>query len=118
MKTSSDIFVDRTDIGSSDHCLVWKNFSRGTCRNKAKCRVYKWQVDRLQYKMIRIKYQDELGVHANDFFQTLGDLHQEGVTREELVHRMARKWEKVVDKGATISLDSKLIICGRSVTYS
>ena len=28
------------------------------------------------------------------FFKTLDDLHQEGVTGEELVCRMASKWEK------------------------
>ena len=54
---------------------------------------------------------------VNDFFQTLDDLHREGVTGEELVHRMASKWEKVVDKAATISLGHKLIICGRSVSW-
>ena len=28
---------------------------------------------------------------------------------------MASKWEKVLDKAASIALDCKLIICGRSV---
>ena len=31
-------------------------------------------------------------------FQTLNDLYREEVVEEELVCRMARKWEKVVDK--------------------
>ena len=39
MKTSSEVFVDKTDVGSSDHYLVWfelgRNFARS--RNKAKC---------------------------------------------------------------------------------
>ena len=51
------------------------------------------------------------------FIQTLGDLHREGVTGEELFHRMASKWEKVVDKAGTISLGSKLIFCDRSISW-
>ena len=55
--------------------------------------VYEWRVDRLQDKTIRNDHQAEFGVHTNDFFQTLGDLHREGITGEEVVHRMPSKWE-------------------------
>ena len=34
------------------------------------------------------------------------------VVEEELVRRMASKWEKVVDKAASKALGRKLIICG------
>ena len=43
------------------------------------------------------------------FFQTLDDLSQEEVVEEELVRRMASKWEKVVDKAASKALGRKLI---------
>ena len=93
MKASSDSFVHTTDIGSSDHYLVWfelqKNFSKS--RNKAKRSMYKWQVDRLQDKAIRNEYQAELDVQANDFFQTFDDLR---VTGEKLVCTIASKWER------------------------
>ena len=59
----------------------------------------------------------EFGIHANDFFQTLGDFHQEGVVGEELVCRMASRWKKVVDKAALLTLVCKLTICGRSVSW-
>ena len=39
-------------------------------------------------------------------------MHKEGVVEEELVHRMASKWEKMVDKGALLTLGHQLIICG------
>ena len=42
---------------------------------------------------------------------------REEVVEEELVHRMASKWEKVVDKAASKALGRKLIICGRSVNW-
>ena len=93
MKASSDAFVHRTNVGSSDHYLVWFELGRtfGRNRKKAKLILYKWRVDRLQDKTIRNEYQAELGLCANNFFQTLSDLHQEGVVGEELVRRMASK---------------------------
>ena len=75
--------------------------------------LYKWRIDRLQDKEIRNEYQAELGLHASDFFQTLNDLYEEEVVEEELVGRMASKWEKVVDKAASKTLGRKLTICGR-----
>ena len=56
--------------------------------------MYKWRIDRLQDKETRSEYQDELGLHANNFFQTLDDLCREEVVEEELVRRMAsgKKW--------------------------
>ena len=93
MKESSNVFVDSTDIGSSDHYLVWFELGRnfGKSRKKARRILYKWRIDRLQDKETRNEYQDELGLHANDFFQTLDDLCREEVVEEELVHRMASK---------------------------
>ena len=90
MRESSNVFVDSTDIGSSDHYLVWFELGRnfGKSRKKARRILYKWRIDRLQDKETRNEYQDELGLHANDFFQTLDDLYREEVVEEELVRRM------------------------------
>ena len=48
---------------------------------------------RLQDKTIRSEYQVQLGIQANEFLKSLDNLHQEGIVEEELVHRMASKWE-------------------------
>ena len=71
MKASSDVFVDRMDVESSDHYLVWFELGRtfGRKRKKAKHILYKWRVDRLQDKAIRNKYQAELGLCASDLFK-------------------------------------------------
>ena len=44
MNSSNDVFVDKTDIGSSDHYLVWFELGRnfGKSRKKAKHILYKW----------------------------------------------------------------------------
>ena len=41
-------------------------------------------------------------------------LYQERVVDEELVYRIARKYEKFVDKAASIALARNLIVCCRS----
>ena len=107
------------DIGSLDHYLVWFELGRnfGKSRKKAKRILYKWRIDRLQDKEIRNEYQAELGLSCQRFFQTLDDLYQEDVVEEELVHRLASKWEKVVDKAASKVLGCKFIFCGRSFNW-
>ena len=51
------------------------------------------------------------------FFQTLDELYLEKIVEEELICRMASKWEKVVDKAASKALGHKPITCGRSVNW-
>ena len=98
MKESSGVFVNKTDIGSSDYYLVWfelgNNFGRSRSRKKARSILYNWRIDRLQGEEIRNEYQVELGLHSSEFFETLEDLHQKRDDEEELVSRMASKWEK------------------------
>ena len=55
MKKSSNVFVDTTDIGSSDHFLVWFELERnfGRSRKKAK-RIFINEIDRLQDKEIKM----------------------------------------------------------------
>ena len=50
-------------------------------------------------------------------FKCLDNVYQERIVEAELVHRMASKWEKVVDKAASLFLGRKLIICGRSAKW-
>ena len=40
MKASSDVFVDRTDVASSDHCLVWFELGRTFGRNRKNKRPF------------------------------------------------------------------------------
>ena len=49
--------------------------------------------------------------------KSLDHLHQKGIVEEELVCRMASKWEKVVDKATSLALGHKFINCDRSVKW-
>ena len=70
MKESSTFFVDKTDIGWSDHYLVCFELGRkfGKSWKKAQRILYKWRIARLQDKEIRNEYQVELGLNASEFF--------------------------------------------------
>ena len=46
MKESGVVQVDSTDIGVSDHFLVWIELGRTTkCINKGKCVIRRWCLD-------------------------------------------------------------------------
>ena len=48
MRESGVVQVDRTDIGASDHYLVWLELGRTTKHSrKGKCVIRKWRLDRL-----------------------------------------------------------------------
>ena len=67
MKTSSEVFVNKTDIGLSEHYVVWFELGRnfGRSRKNARRILYKWRIDRLQDKEMRNEYQVEIGLHAS-----------------------------------------------------
>ena len=65
--------------------------------------------------MIRNEYVAELGAHANDFFQTLDDLHQEGLLGRSCF--IECQVSEKINVLYTILLGHKLIICGRSVSW-
>ena len=46
LEVSGNMHVDGTDIGSSDHFLVWMELSRATKSPKRKCVIRRWCLDR------------------------------------------------------------------------
>ena len=118
MNSSSDTFVDKTDIGSSHHYLLWFELINGitrSCVNQGEFCIYEELTD---YRTITLGRSIRLSLifmQAMEFFRALKHLCQEGVMGEELVRRMTSKWEKLVDKAASAVVGRKLIICGRSL---
>ena len=57
-KSSCKLCVDRTDIGISDHFLLWLKLGHLTkCHTKGKRVIKKWRLDRFDDKEIVILYQ-------------------------------------------------------------
>ena len=57
MRESGVVQVDRTDIGASDHYLVWLELGRTTKHSrKGKRVIRKWRLDRLGDDGVKLKY--------------------------------------------------------------
>ena len=65
---SSKLCVDRTDIGISDHFLLWLELRRLTkCHTKRKRVIKKWRLDRFEDKEIVIRYKKTLSIDESNF---------------------------------------------------
>ena len=63
LKKSGKLCVDRTDIGISDHFLLWLELERLTKRHtKGKRVIKKWRLDRFDYKEIVKHYKNALSI--------------------------------------------------------
>ena len=61
MTESGDVQVNISDIGASDHFLVWLELGRITkCCTKQKRTIRKWRVDRFSDEGVRAKYSEAL----------------------------------------------------------
>ena len=66
MRESGVVQVDRTDIGASDHYLVWLELGRTTKHSrKGKRVIRKWRLDRLGDDGVKLKYK--MVLQAVDF---------------------------------------------------
>ena len=68
LKKSGKLCVDRTDIGISDHFLLWLELGRLTKRRtKGKRVIKKWRLDRFDDKEIVIRYKKVLSIEEPNF---------------------------------------------------
>ena len=68
MKASGYVHVDSTDIGCSDHYLVWMELGRTTkTTRKAKRVIRKWRLERFEDREVKLKYQNALRAEVSGF---------------------------------------------------
>ena len=61
MAVSGNVVVDSTDIGCSDHFLVWMEIGRVTKRGKKVKRVLRrWRLERFDDVKVKVTYQKAL----------------------------------------------------------
>ena len=71
MKESGVIKVDSTDIGASDHFLMWIELVRVTkCIIKRKD-VIRWRLDRFVEDDVKVKYRDALQAEVSGFAESI-----------------------------------------------
>ena len=59
-----------TDIGASDHCLVWLEFGRTTkLTMKGKRVVRKWWLERLADDGVKTRYREALRAEVSGFLE-------------------------------------------------
>ena len=59
MAVSGDVHVDPTDIGCSDHFLVWVELGRAAKNSKkGKHVIRRWRLDRFGDDEVKVRYQN------------------------------------------------------------
>ena len=104
LKKSGKLCVDRTDIGISDHFLLWLELGRLTKRHtKGKRVIKKWRLDTFHDKEIVIRYKKALNI-------------EEG-TWTCVNSRSTQCIGKRVTKVAKTVVGEKTVVCGRSTRW-
>ena len=110
--------VDSTDIGMSDHFLVWLELGR-TAKNsrKQKRTIRRWRLDKFGDDVVREKYCEALQAEVEAFSEGISQMEEGGMRGNELVEGVLKEWENIVNRVARDTVGEKVIVCGRSVRW-
>ena len=118
LAASGDVHIDNTDIGCSDHFLVWIELGRVTNRSKKEKRVIRrWRLDRLVDDEVKVKYQEALKAEVHNFSESIKHKIEMGMKGYDLVKGALDEWESIVNKVAKREIGDKVIMCGRSARW-
>ena len=85
--------VDGTDIGSSDHFLVWMKLSRASKTSKKRKRVIRrWRLDRFGDDEVKLSYQNALMAEVHEFSESTKSKLERGMKGQELVNEVVMEW--------------------------
>ena len=97
LKVSGNVHVDGTDIGSSDHVLVWMELRRATMTSKKrKCVIRRWRLDRFGDDAVKLSYQNAFRDEVHRFSENIRSKGENGMKGQELVNEVVMEWESVV----------------------
>ena len=118
MRESGVVQVDRTDIGASDHYLVWLELGRTTKHSrKGKRVIRKWRLDRLGDDGVKLKYIMALQAEVSRFSESIQSKVASGMVGSTLVMNVLADWESIVNEVAKAVVGEKLIVCGRAARW-
>ena len=82
--------VDCTDIGSSDHFLVWMELGQATNKTskKRKCVIRRWCLDRFGDDEVKLSYQNALRAEVHRFSENIRSRVERGMKGQELVNEV------------------------------
>ena len=115
LKKSGKLCVDRTDIGISDHFLLWLELGHLTkCHTKGKRVIKKWRLDRFDDKEIIICYRKALSIEEPNFITEIRSIEERDLHGHALIQEVLNAWDKRVTKVAKTVTGEKTVVCGRS----
>ena len=118
LEVSGNVHVDGTDIGSSDHLLVWMELGRASKTSKKRKRVIRrWRLDRFGDDEVKLSYQSALMAEVHEFSESTKSKIERGMKGQELVNEVVMEWENVVNRVAKCELGEKMIVCGRAARW-
>ena len=118
MRESGVVQVDRTDIGASDHYLVWLELGRTTKHSrKGKRVIRKWRLDRLGDDGVKLKYIMALQAEVSRFSESIQSKVASGMVGSTLVMNVLADWESIVNEVVKAAVEEKLIVCGRAARW-
>ena len=118
-KASGDVLVDSSDIGCSDHFLVWMELGRACKLTKSRRRIIKkWCLDRFEVEDVRSKYQKALlEEKGKGVSESIRQIMSKGLKGHAWVGEVLREWESIVNRVAKREVGEKMIVCGKSARW-
>ena len=118
MRESGEVIVDSTDIGVSDHLLVWLELGRvAKCCRKQKRTIRKWRLDRFAEDEVKGKYCQALRAEVESFSESIREKVVQGTRGRELVSEVLEDWESIVNRVAKAEVGEKVVVCGRAARW-
>lgn len=110
--------VVNTDIGCSDHFLVWLELGLvGKHKHKSKRVVRRWRLDRFEDDEVKVRYQDALLAEVDGFTESIKCSIEGGLKGHDLVNKVLLKWESIVNEVAKREVGEKEIVCGKAARW-
>ena len=98
--------VDSTDIGVSDHFLVWLELGKvAKCFRKQKCTIRKWCLNRFVEDGDKEKLCQALNV---SFSESIREKVVQGMRGRELVSEVFEDWESIVNRVSKLRYERRL----------
>ena len=115
---SGKVCVDSTDIGCSDHFLVWMELGLVAKHKHKSNRVIKrWRLDRFEDEEVKVRYQNALMAKVDSFTESIKCCIEGGLKGHDLVNEVLLKWESIVNEVAKREVGEKMIVCGRAARW-
>ena len=89
LEVSGNVHVDGTDIGSSDHFLVWMELGWASKTSKKRKRdIRRWHLDRFGDDELNLSYQNALMAEVHELSESTKSKIERGMKGQELVNEV------------------------------